>query len=96
MRDRRRTAGHPPRRWTLVRVGAIIVTALALGSCIRESTANANVGQTVMEIGDAVRALQQETAVMQDQVDSLLKVVARQDTLIRRLSGIAPAPQPAP
>lgn len=82
------------RRWLFAPIASAAVIMLGLGSCIRDPTANVSLGQTVLEIGDAVRELQQETAVMQDQVDSLVKVVARQDTLIRRLSGIAPAPQP--
>lgn len=97
MRHGRRSARQLPPHSYRARITVVVVLGaglLALGSCIRDPTAGANLGQTVVEIGDAVRVLQQETAVMQDQVDSLLHVVARQDTLIKRLSGIAPAPQP--
>jgi hypothetical protein len=51
-------------------------------------------GQTVMEMGEAVNALQAETAQLQWQVDSLGMVVARQDTVIRQLAGLAGVPVP--
>jgi prefoldin subunit 5 len=50
--------------------------------------------QTIVEMGEAVNALQQETAAMQAQVDSLSAVVARQDTVIRQIAGMAGVPLP--
>jgi len=52
------------------------------------------VGQTIIEMGEAVNALQAETALLQWQVDSLGLVVARQDTVIRQLAGMAGVPVP--
>jgi hypothetical protein len=51
-------------------------------------------GQTIMEMGEAVNALQAETALLQWQVDSLGAVLAQQDTVIRQLAGIAGVPVP--
>lgn len=52
------------------------------------------IGQTIMEMGEAVNALQAETAQLQWQVDSLGMIVARQDTVIRQLAGLAGVPVP--
>lgn len=46
------------------------------------------IGQTVLELGEAVNALRFEAGVMQDQIDSLRSVVARQDSAIARLSSV--------
>lgn len=43
-------------------------------------------GQTVLELTEAVNALRFETGVMQEQIDSLRLRVARQDSAIARLS----------
>ena len=42
-----------------------------------------------MQVGTEVSALRQDYAVLQNQVDSLRGVVARQDTLIGRLASLA-------
>ena len=77
---------------------AIVVSmaAAALAACGGGNMVSGDVGtaQTLMELGEAVNALQQETAVMQAQVDSLTGVVARQDTIIRQLAGMAGVPVP--
>ena len=48
-------------------------------------------GQSVLELGEAVQALRFEVGVMQDQVDSLRAVVVRQDSAIARLARSAGA-----
>jgi hypothetical protein len=58
---------------------------LALGSC-RDPRADANVAQAMMDVGAQVSMLQQDQSILQGQVDSLLQVVAWQDTVIRRLA----------
>lgn len=54
-------------------------------------------GQAVLEMGEVVNELRNQTGALQDQVDSLRRVVARQDSTLRRLTGaqaglVAPAP----
>ena len=92
MRDptpRDRVAGR--RSHALVAVGALLVVG---SSCeIRNPGTQAELLQTVNEIGDAVNALRQDTGAMQDQIDSLRVVVARQDSLITRLSTAAGVPR---
>ncbi len=68
---------------------------LALGGCQGTGTPGTDVtlGQTVLEMTDAVNGLRDQTSVMQAQIDSLRGVVARQDSTIARLSvaaGISP------
>ncbi|HEU4564790.1 MAG TPA: hypothetical protein VFS05_09085 [Gemmatimonadaceae bacterium] len=48
--------------------------------------------QDIVNLGDAVTSLQQENAVLQTQLDSLQRVVARQDTLLRQIAGLAGVP----
>ena len=92
MRDptpRGRAAGR--RSHALVAAGAL----LAVGSSceIRNPGTQAELLLTVTEIGDAVNALRQDAGAMQDQIDSLRVVVARQDSLITRLSAAAGVPR---
>jgi hypothetical protein len=44
------------------------------------------VAQAMMEAGAQITMLQQDQSLMQSQLDSLLQVVAWQDTIIRRLA----------
>ena len=48
----------------------------------------------MIQVGTEVSALRQDYAVLQNQVDSLRGVVARQDTLITRLASQANIPTP--
>lgn len=58
---------------------------LALGSC-RDPRADVNMAQAMMDVGAQISMLQQDQSILQGQVDSLLQVVAWQDTIIRRLA----------
>lgn len=42
--------------------------------------------QAMMDVGAQISMLQQDQSILQGQVDSLLQVVAWQDTVIRRLA----------
>jgi hypothetical protein len=79
-----------PRRW-LVRIVASIVVG-ALSGCLRNPAADAASAQALTEIADQLGALQQDNAALQSQVDSLRAVVARQDTVLRRLANLAGVP----
>lgn len=47
-----------------------------------------------MQVGTEMSALRQDYAVLQNQVDSLRGVVARQDTLLAHLAAAANVPLP--
>jgi hypothetical protein len=67
---------------------------LLLASC-RDPRAEANIAEAMVQVGTELSAVRQDLAVMQEQVDSLRGVVARQDTLITRLAGLANMPLPS-
>ena len=68
------------------RAAAALVTLLAIAGCGAGSApADVSTGEMFVEISDALNGIRQENALMQSQLDSLREVVARQDTLIRRI-----------
>lgn len=72
---------------------ALIATLLAAAGC-RNPQADALIAEQMRGIGDEMNATRQEAADMRDTVDSLRLVVARQDTLLRQLAGMAGVPVP--
>ena len=66
---------------------------LILASC-RDPRAEANIAEAMTQVGTQMSAMQQDYAILQEQVDSLRIVVARQDTLITRLAALANLPLP--
>jgi hypothetical protein len=71
--------------------GAVLI-ASAPTACLRNPAADAATAQALTEIGDQLGAIQQDNAALQNQVDSLRAVVARQDTVVRRLANLAGVP----
>lgn len=75
-----------PHRRRQAAAAALLV--LAAGSCrVANPATEVTLGQTVVDLTEAVNALRFEAGVMQEQVDSLRARVARQDSAIARLSG---------
>ncbi|MGI8844357.1 MAG: hypothetical protein ACR2HZ_11695 [Gemmatimonadaceae bacterium] len=77
------------------------VAPLAAAACLMLAACQApqpqaleGLGESVLQLGDAVSALQQEHAILQDQVDSLRLAVAKQDTALRRFANLAGMPLP--
>ena len=66
---------------------------LSVMSC-RNPAADATLAEQMRLVGDELNAARQESAAMHDQLDSLRMVVARQDTLLRQLAGMANVPVP--
>jgi hypothetical protein len=64
-----------------------------LASC-RDPRAEANIAEAMMQVGTEMSAMRQDFAVLQNQVDSLRTVAARQDTIISRLAAAANLPMP--
>jgi hypothetical protein len=83
-------------RWSrlgrLVACGAAVV--LSAGVCPQQSGVNPEVVQALTDLNDGMASLSQQTADMQEQIDSLHLKLARQDTLIQRLLSITPLPSP--
>jgi hypothetical protein len=88
-----RTHPLPTPRCRLRRVlAAALCVVSALTGCLRNPSADAATAQALTEIADQLGAMQQDNAALQNQVDSLRSVVARQDTVLRRLANLAGVP----
>jgi hypothetical protein len=78
----------PPMRSLIVLLGVLLLT-----SC-RDPRAEANIAEAMVQVGTEISAMRQDYALLQNQVDSLRGVVARQDTMITRLATLANMPLP--
>lgn len=72
-----------------------VLAACALAGCTNPGNGETGVlAQNVLDLGDAVSSLRQENALLQEQIDSLGKVVARQDSAVRQIANLAGIPIP--
>lgn len=81
-----------PRGIGQVRIGAAAV-ALALFAGCRSPSQDAYLIEQLRQMADELNASRQQTSDIQTQLDSLRVVVARQDTLLTRLAGMAGIPR---
>ena len=49
-------------------------------------------GEQIIQLGDGLNDVRQENAALQEQIDSLRTIVAKQDTVIRQLANLAGIP----
>lgn len=61
---------------------------LSLVACVPSPQAEASRAQQMIEMGDAVTQLRQQTADLQGAIDSLKLVLAKQDTTNARLANV--------
>jgi hypothetical protein len=59
------------------------------------SQSDTQTGQALIEFSDALTDLREVDAALQGQVDSLARVVARQDSLLRQIANLAGVPVPS-
>lgn len=71
------------RRIVVIGLGALVACGTPL------TTGDTTLAETVIDMSDALMAVREETAMLQAQVDSLREQMARQDTVLRRLSAMA-------
>jgi septal ring factor EnvC (AmiA/AmiB activator) len=76
----------------LVRVVSI-AAALALSTGCRSPQQDAYLIEQLRQMADELNSSRQQTADIQSELDSLRAVVARQDTLLMRLAGMAGIPK---
>jgi hypothetical protein len=68
----------------------VVVGLAALAACQGPMTSgDTTLAETIIDMSDALVSVREETALLQAQVDSLREQVARQDTVLRRLSAMA-------
>ena len=67
----------------------VLFTLVAATASCRDPRAEANIAQAMTEVGTTIALLQQDYSDLQNQVDSLRGVVAKQDTVIRQLATLA-------
>ena len=66
---------------------------VATMSC-RNPAADATMIEQMRQLGDELNASRQDASTIHDQLDSLKIVVAKQDTLLRQIAGMANVPVP--
>jgi hypothetical protein len=72
---------------------ALVLALFTVAGC-RNPQADALIAEQMRDIGDEVNNTRQETAEMRAAIDSLRLIVARQDTLLRQIAGMAGVPVP--
>ena len=85
--------------WRTRRVLALgtFAAAVILGACngvMPSPSREASQGQVMMDLADALSQMRDQSAGLQDQLDSLRDVVYQQDTIIRKLALAAGIPVP--
>lgn len=75
----------------MLRALGAIALALVCSGC-PASRADIAMSEQIIQLGDGLNDLRQENAVLQQQVDSLSLVVAKQDTVLRQLANLAGVP----
>jgi prefoldin subunit 5 len=71
----------------------MLVAALASVAGCRSPQSDAYILEQMNQIGDELNGSRQQAADLQAQIDSLRSVVAKQDTLLTRLAGMAGVPR---
>lgn len=74
---------------------SVLAGALTLGVAngCRSPQSDAYLIEELRQMADELNASRQQTADLQSQIDSLRTVVAKQDTLLTRLAGMAGVPR---
>jgi hypothetical protein len=65
------------------------LVALCIATGCRSPMSDATMVEQLRQLADELNAGRQEAAQMHEQIDSLRTVIARQDTLLRTLAGMA-------
>lgn len=68
---------------------ALIVPVVGIAACngaMPTPGRDVNQGQMMLDLNEALNSIRDQSASLQDQVDSLRDVVVRQDTIIRQLA----------
>lgn len=75
----------------MLRAASAVILAMMCTAC-PATKADIAMGEQIIQLGDGLNDLRQDNAALQQQVDSLRLVVAKQDTVIRQLANLAGVP----
>jgi hypothetical protein len=80
------------RRILVVRRCMLVAVLASVAGC-RSPQSDAYLLEQLKQMGDELNASRQQASDLQAQIDSLRTVVAKQDTLLTRLAGMAGVPR---
>jgi len=75
----------------MLRAAAVLAIVIVCAAC-PASRADVAMSEQIIQLGDGLNDLRQDNAALQQQVDSLRLIVAKQDTVIRQLANLAGVP----
>jgi hypothetical protein len=75
----------------MLRSVSVLVLTLLCAAC-PASRADIAMSEQIIQLGDGLNDMRQDYAALQEQVDSLRLIVARQDTVLRQLANLAGVP----
>jgi hypothetical protein len=80
-------------RTRILAAALLLFLLLPLAGC-RDPRVDANIAEALTQVGTQMTSFQQDVALLQEQIDSLRQIVARQDTIIARLANASGVPLP--
>jgi hypothetical protein len=75
----------------MLRAASVLGIVMLCTAC-PASRADVAMSEQIIQLGDGLNNLRQDNAALQQQVDSLRLIVAKQDTVLRQLANLAGVP----
>jgi hypothetical protein len=75
----------------MLRTAFVLMLAMVCTAC-PASRADIAISEQIIQLGDGLNDLRQDNAALQQQVDSLRAVVAKQDSVIRQIANLSGFP----
>ncbi len=75
----------------MLRAAFVLMLAMICTAC-PTSRADIAISEQIIQLGDGLNDLRQDNAALQQQVDSLRAVVAKQDSVIRQIANLSGFP----
>jgi len=75
----------------MVRAVFVLMLAMICAAC-PTSRADIAISEQIIQLGDGLNDLRQDNAALQQQVDSLRAVVAKQDSVVRQIANLSGFP----
>lgn len=93
---RRATARHQSAAPRILSVATLLLLAVSFGGCrqLANPIAEVELQQSLYDLQDLIAGMQDDMMQLQGSVDSLQRVVAAQDSVLRRVANLVGMPQP--